>query len=68
MLVSIVIPAYNAEKTIARTLDSIKGIVEEDKDVEVIVVDNNSLDSTANIVKNYPFVKLIVSDACYVGG
>jgi cellulose synthase/poly-beta-1,6-N-acetylglucosamine synthase-like glycosyltransferase len=52
--VSIVIPAYNATRTIRMCLDS---ILQQDypKDrCEVIVVDNNSKDGTPEIVKQYP--------------
>jgi glycosyltransferase involved in cell wall biosynthesis len=49
---SIVIPCYNEEKYIAKTLKSIN---QQDftGDFEVIVVDNNSTDNTATIAKKY---------------
>ncbi|MEK6691947.1 MAG: glycosyltransferase [Nitrospirota bacterium] len=55
---TIVIPAYNSERTIARVIESclnqtVKG--------EVIVVDDGSDDSTAEIVKRYP-VKYIYQE------
>lgn len=47
--ISVVIPAYNEEKFIGKTLRSLK---EQDfKDFELIVVDNNSTDKTAIIAK-----------------
>lgn len=52
--VSVVIPAYNSEKSIGRCLKSIVG----QKPLEVIVVDDGSTDGTAQIAKRYP-VKLI---------
>ena len=56
---SIIIPAYNAEATITKCLDSLlKSKAEND---EVIVVDNNSSDDTKEIVKSYP-VKLAVCE------
>ena len=47
--VSIYIPAYNAEKTIRNSLESIKNqTIPFD---EIIVIDDNSTDFTKNIVK-----------------
>lgn len=46
--VSIVIPAYNEEKTIGTLIDEIKTIM---KECEIIVVDDGSNDSTAKIVQ-----------------
>lgn len=55
--VSLVIPAYNDERYLKAALDSVANqTVMPD---EVIVVDNNSTDSTATIAKSYPFVRLI---------
>lgn len=54
---SIVIPAYNEERHIAACLDSIAA--QTVKPDEVIVVDNNSTDLTAEIARSYPFVKLL---------
>lgn len=50
-LVSVCIPAYNAELTISKTLDSI--INQDYKSLEIIVSDNHSTDNTATIVKQY---------------
>lgn len=61
MVISIVIPAYNEEKYIARCLQSILAL--EDKTNllrEVIVVNNASSDRTAEIVKgDFPEARLI---------
>jgi len=47
MKISVIIPCYNEEKTIEKVIKSIP------KDVfEIIVVDNNSTDKTAEIAKN----------------
>jgi glycosyltransferase involved in cell wall biosynthesis len=55
-MISVVIPTYNAERFIPALLDSIfKTGVEN---MEVIVVDDCSSDSTVQIARNYP-VKLI---------
>lgn len=56
MKVSLVIPAYNAGKTIDPCLRSV--VHQDFPDYEVIVVDDGSLDDTAQTAKKYP-VKLI---------
>lgn len=50
-LVSVIIPALNSEKFIDQCLNSIKN--QTYKNVEVIVVDNNSTDKTKQIAKRY---------------
>ena len=55
--VSIYIPAYNAEKTIRNSLQSIKNqTIPFD---EIIVIDDNSTDFTKNIVKEFNNVNII---------
>lgn len=54
---SIVIPACNEEGYLKDCLDSIAA--QTVAPLEVIVVDNNSRDQTAQIARSYPFVKLI---------
>lgn len=49
---SIIIPAYNAGKTIARTLESISDLLSPE--IEIIVVDDGSTDETSEAIK--PFV------------
>lgn len=60
MKVSVVIPAYNEEKTIKNCLDSL--INQSEKPEEIIVVDNNSTDKTVEIVKEYKGVKILHED------
>lgn len=50
-LVSIIIPAYNAERYIKRALES--AINQTYKNIEIIVVDDGSIDETGNIVKSF---------------
>ncbi|ELS3450262.1 glycosyltransferase family 2 protein [Vibrio vulnificus] len=50
-LVSIIMPAYNSEGTIAQSIDSV--ISQTYYEWELIVVDDGSSDNTANIVKDY---------------
>lgn len=49
--VTVCIPAYNAGKTLRRTLNSI--LEQEYPNFKVIVCDNNSTDNTAEIVKEF---------------
>ena len=50
ILVSIIIPVYNGEKYIEETLSSIRK--QTYKNLEIIVVDNNSKDNTIEKIKN----------------
>lgn len=50
--VSVIIPAYNAGKTIALTIDSI--LAQSQPPLEVLVVDDGSIDDTAAIAEAYP--------------
>lgn len=51
LLVSINIPTYNSEKTIQKTLESVKN--QTYKKIETIVIDSYSKDKTLEIVKNF---------------
>ncbi len=53
--ISVVIPAYNCEQTINDVIAAIKN--QTFSPVEIIVIDDGSLDSTAKRIKNYPDVK-----------
>lgn len=53
MSISIIIPAYNAENTIERCLNSVLAQVDIQNIKEVLVVDDGSKDRTAEIVRNY---------------
>ena len=50
-IVSIIMPAYNAERYISQAIDSV--IAQTYSDWELIVVDDSSNDSTASIVNRY---------------
>ncbi|MCP3689756.1 MAG: glycosyltransferase family 2 protein [Gammaproteobacteria bacterium] len=58
--VSVIIPAFNAEKTICRAIDS--ALLENDIEIEIVIVDDGSSDSTASTVREkyavYQNVKL----------
>ena len=55
---SVIIPAYNEEKGIGKTIDSVLALNYPKKLLEVIVVNDGSKDGTAGIAKGYK-VKLI---------
>jgi len=59
-LVSVVIPTYNSEKTLAKCLESIKN--QTYKNVEIIIVDNFSFDATQRIAKEQG-ARVVESDA-----
>lgn len=56
--VSIVVPVYNGERTIEKCIKSLLNIEYPKENYEIIIVDNNSTDTTVEIVKKYP-VKLL---------
>jgi glycosyltransferase involved in cell wall biosynthesis len=58
MGVSIIIPAYNAEKTITECLAAIQNL-DWDGEIEVILVNDGSTDNTAEIASSFPEVQVI---------
>ncbi len=56
--ISVVIPAYNAEKSISRTIESV--LAQSRRPDEIIVVDDGSTDQTAQRIKEFG------SDVCYI--
>lgn len=63
ILVSVCVPVYNGENTIEETVKSI--IVQTYKNIEIIVVDNCSTDSTVSILRNIndERLKIYVNDS-----
>ena len=51
MKISIITVTYNSEKTIANTIESV--LSQTHKDIEYIIVDGLSNDSTIEIIKQY---------------
>ncbi len=60
-LFSVVIPAWNRSETIAQALESVQA--QTDKDFEVIVVDDGSSDSTAQVAESFGVKVLRQSNA-----
>ena len=52
-LVSVIVPAYNAARTIARAIDSVLAQTVPESEVEIIVCDDGSTDETADILAGY---------------
>ena len=50
-LITLVIPAFNAEHTIGRCLDSI--IKQSYEHLEILIVDDGSLDGTKAVIQEY---------------
>lgn len=51
-MISVIIPVYNAEKTIFQALESVRNQSYKG-DVEIIIVNDGSIDSSADIINNY---------------
>ncbi|MBI2109887.1 glycosyltransferase family 2 protein [Candidatus Woesearchaeota archaeon] len=59
--ISVVIPAYNEEKNIKKTLDETSKFLEKEfPNYEIIVVNDGSTDLTRNIIEDYPNKKVIL--------
>lgn len=52
-LISVVIPLYNAEKTIVKVLDSIMNQTKKELIGEIVVVNDGSKDNSENVVREY---------------
>ncbi|GAA4721922.1 glycosyltransferase [Brevibacillus fulvus] len=70
-MVSILIPAHNEEVVIERTLKAMVRLQYPKDKLEVIVINDNSSDRTAEIAgsfaSKYPFVKVITTQPPYAG-
>ena len=53
MILTIIIPVYNEQKTIKEILDKVELQVHIKK--QIIIVNDGSTDSSYEIIKNYPF-------------
>ncbi len=57
--VSILIPAYNEEKNISKTIESVLKLNYQKNKIEIIVIDDSSTDKTAQVVGKFKHVKII---------
>ena len=49
-LLSVIIPVYNAEPYLAKCIDS---VLSQDVPLEVLLIDDGSIDGSANVCKRY---------------
>ena len=68
MKLSVIIPAYNAEKYIERCLDSVAARLKEvdnPEDIEILVVDDGSTDETWKLMRSYKYNKFNIKSFPY---
>lgn len=53
MLISFVIPAFNASQTVTRCLDSVYALPLDENELEVLVIDDCSTDATVEVLEEY---------------
>ncbi|OGI12175.1 hypothetical protein A3K64_02470 [Candidatus Micrarchaeota archaeon RBG_16_36_9] len=56
--VSIIVPAYNEEKTVGKTIQNLKNLIYPKNKLEIIVVNDGSTDNTGNIIKKFKGIKI----------
>jgi glycosyltransferase involved in cell wall biosynthesis len=56
-IVTVIVPAYNAERFLGQALDSV--LAQSYRPLDVIVVDDGSLDATADVARSYPEVRYV---------
>ncbi len=55
MKISLIIPVYNEEKIINKTLEKLRGFLKKEKeDWEILIVSDGSTDNTLKILREYP--------------
>lgn len=59
-LVSIIVPIYNSEKYIGKCIDSI--INQTYKNIEILLINDGSLDNTLNIARSFKDKRIIIID------
>jgi len=62
-VVSVVVPAYNAEDTIGECIESLLAQDYARCRLEIVMVDNDSSDATAEIIKGYPVTYVLENKA-----
>ncbi len=61
--VSVVVPAYNASRTMERCVESLLGLSGNSPAHEIIIVDNGSDDETPEILRRYPGIVMVEEKA-----
>ena len=62
MKLSVVIPAYNEERTIAEMIQRVKAVDLGAIDLEIVVVDDGSTDRTREILKTIPGIRVVLHE------
>lgn len=62
MKLSVVIPAYNEEQTVADTIQRVKAVDLGAVDLEIVVVDDGSKDQTREILKTIPGIRVVLHE------
>ena len=62
MKLSVVIPAYNEEQTVAETIDRVKAVDLGGLDLEIVVVDDGSKDRTREILKTISGIQVVLHE------
>lgn len=52
--ISVIVPTYNEEEDIGRKIENLEGLNYPRNKIEIIIVDNGSIDSTVEIANKYP--------------
>lgn len=58
--ISVVIPAYNEEKLLGKTLESV--LAQDYHDFELIIADNNSTDQTGEVAQSYGAIVVVAKE------
>ncbi|HSR28930.1 MAG TPA: glycosyltransferase family A protein [Anaerolineae bacterium] len=64
-LVSVIIPTYNSERFLAEAIESV--LSQTYPNYEVIVVDDGSTDTTAEIARGYPSIRFVQQEHAGIG-
>lgn len=57
--ISIIFPTYNGEKFLKKMLNSIERL-DNINEIEIVIIDNNSRDSTLNIIKSFDMLNILL--------
>ena len=56
MIISVVIPTYNSEKTLEKSLKSIREQSFNQEEIEILIIDGGSTDNTLEIAKKHAII------------